>query len=174
MAIDINIDIRERRSAARNAYSACAGAVTRFAGSPTATVLAFGIVGGWATYGVLHHFPDRWVSALGVVTGSITFIKVFLIQHAARRDARAAQLKLDAILRAIDARPDLVNLEQQPLCEQERIERDLLGDLRPDDDGACAEPACGSSGGSNGGLVDGFPGRPGGPRRDGRGLSPVS
>lgn len=59
-------------------------------------------------------------------------------------------MKLDAILRAIDARPDLVNLEQQPLCEQERIERDLLGDLRPDDDAACAEPAAGSAGSSAG------------------------
>jgi low affinity Fe/Cu permease len=138
--MDIDIDIEQRRSAARNAYSACAGAVTRFAGSPTATVLAFGIVGGWAAYGLLHHFPDRWVSALGVVTGSVTFIKVFLIQHAARRDARALQLKLDAILRAIDARPELVNVEHRPLCEQERIERDLLGDLRAERAGPCAEP----------------------------------
>jgi low affinity Fe/Cu permease len=134
----IDIDLRERRSAARNAYSAYANAVTRFAGSPTATVLAFGLVAFWFGYGALHHFPDRWMGVLGVVTGSITFVKVFLIQHAARRNARAVQLKLDAILAAIDARRDLVNVESRPLCEQEQIEEELLTDLR---DNLAAEAA---------------------------------
>jgi low affinity Fe/Cu permease len=54
-------------------------------------------------------------------TTIVTFLMVFLIQSSQNRDARAIQLKLDELLRAVGkARNDLVDLEN---CTDEELDR---------------------------------------------------
>jgi low affinity Fe/Cu permease len=54
-------------------------------------------------------------------TTIVTFLMVFLIQNSQNRDARAIQLKLDELLRAVtQARTDLVDLEN---CSDEELDQ---------------------------------------------------
>jgi low affinity Fe/Cu permease len=51
----------------------------------------------------------------------VTFLMVFLIQNTQNRDAKATQLKLDEIIRAVGpARNELVNLEN---CSEEDLKK---------------------------------------------------
>ena len=56
-------------------------------------------------------------------TTLVTFLMVFLIQNTQNRDAKATQLKLDELIRAIaDARNQFIGAELEP---EERIEREM-------------------------------------------------
>lgn len=81
-------------------------------GSSRAFVVALVLVVGWAVTGPLFAYSDAWQLAINSITSIVTFLMVFLIQHAQARDTRAMQLKLDELLRAVSqARTHLVNLE---------------------------------------------------------------
>ena len=77
----------------------------------------------WTAVGILAGFNQRWLDLLYAVTGGITFVMVFLIQHATGVQTRAVLFKLDELIRATDgARNDVIAAEQRPLHEQERLE----------------------------------------------------
>ncbi len=62
--------------------------------------------------GPTFHFSDTWQLIINTGTTIVTFLMVFLIQNTQNRDAKAFQLKLDEIIRALkDARNELVDLE---------------------------------------------------------------
>lgn len=83
-------------------------------GSPWAFLIACALIFLWALTGPFFGFSDTWQIVINTVTTIITFLMVFLIQHAQNHDARAMQLKLDELLRAIEAaRTGLVDLEEQ-------------------------------------------------------------
>src|SRR5437588_10951204 len=66
----------------------------------------------WLLTGPTFHFSDTWQLIINTGTTIITFLMVFLIQNTQNRDAKATQLKLDEIIRAVrGARNELVNLE---------------------------------------------------------------
>jgi len=52
--------------------------------------------------GLAKGFPDWWQTTLYVVTGSVTFVMVFVIQHTQQRQTAATQRKLDELLRSSD------------------------------------------------------------------------
>jgi len=56
----------------------------------------------WAITGPAFHYPDMWQLVLNTGTTIVTFLMVFLIQNTQNRDARAINLKLDELIRAID------------------------------------------------------------------------
>ena len=90
-------------------------------GSPTAFILALGVIIAWAVTGPLFHFSDTWQLVINTGTTIVTFLMVFLIQNTQNRDARAIQLKLDELLRAVrQARTELVDLEN---CDDEQLDR---------------------------------------------------
>jgi low affinity Fe/Cu permease len=67
----------------------------------------------WAASGPVFHYGDSWQLTINTGTTIITFLMVFLIQNTQNRDARANQLKLDELLRAIEAaRTSLVNVDE--------------------------------------------------------------
>src|SRR5690606_23351406 len=81
-------------------------------GSSWTFILAVIIVLVWAVSGPLFHFSDTWQLLINTGTTIITFLMVFLIQHAQNRDAECTQLKLDELIRAVKgARTMMIRLE---------------------------------------------------------------
>ncbi len=82
-------------------------------GTAYAFVLAVVAVVAWAMCGPAFHYNDSWQLTINTGTTIITFLMVFLIQNTQNREARANQLKLDELLRAIEsARTSLVNVDE--------------------------------------------------------------
>jgi len=66
----------------------------------------------WAVTGPIFKFSDTWQLVINTGTTIITFLMVFLIQNTQNRDARAINLKLNELIRAIDkARDQMIDIE---------------------------------------------------------------
>jgi low affinity Fe/Cu permease len=101
------------RRAATAWFSHVAGSTATAMGTPWAFLIAAGVVLGWALSGPLFHFSDTWQLVINTGTTIVTFLMVFLIQNTQNRDARALHLKLDELLRAVEAaRTDLIDIEE--------------------------------------------------------------
>ncbi len=67
----------------------------------------------WGLTGPTFHYSDTWQLIINTGTTIVTFLMVFLIQNTQNRDAKAAHLKLDEIIRAPKgARNELIDLEK--------------------------------------------------------------
>jgi low affinity Fe/Cu permease len=109
--------------------SAAARIVVVGVGSTTTAVLAVLLLALWTVVGLTAGFRQHWLDLLYTVTGGITFIMVFLIQHTTGVQTRAVLLKLDELIRATaGARNDVIAAEQRSLHEQERLEERVTAD----------------------------------------------
>ena len=105
-------------------FTRFAGGAADLAGSPWAFVLATLTVVIWVALGPSFHYSDAWQLVVNSWTNIATFLMVFLIQHAQNRDAKAINLKLDEVIRAIDpANDELIDVEKLSDEELERLER---------------------------------------------------
>jgi low affinity Fe/Cu permease len=78
----------------------------------------------WILTGPTFHFSDTWQLIINTATTVITFLMVFLIQNTQNRDAKAMQLKLDELIRAVKgARNQLVDLEDLSDEELKKLEK---------------------------------------------------
>jgi low affinity Fe/Cu permease len=108
-------------------------------GSPWMFFFAVGCVLAWAVTGPAFGYSDSWQLIINTGTTILTFLMVFLIQNTQNRDAKAIQLKLDELIRAVEgARTKLVHLEDMTddelgdLQEQfKRLHERLAGDDEP-------------------------------------------
>jgi len=92
-------------------------------GSPWMFFFALVIVLAWAVTGPYFDYSDSWQLVINTGTTILTFLMVFLIQNTQNRDAKAIQLKLDELIRAVEgARTKLVRLED--------MSDDELGELQ--------------------------------------------
>ena len=67
----------------------------------------------WGLTGPAFHYSDTWQLIINTGTTIVTFLMVFLIQNTQNRDAKAAHLKLDVLIRALkNARNELIDLEK--------------------------------------------------------------
>jgi low affinity Fe/Cu permease len=99
-------------------------------GAPSTFFIAVAVVIIWATTGPIFHFSDTWQLVINTGTTIVTFLMVFLIQNTQNRDAKAMQLKLDEVIRALShARNELVDLENQPDEQIEELKREF-GEIR--------------------------------------------
>jgi len=80
----------------------------------------------WGALGPRYGYSDTWQLVINTATTIITFLMVFVIQNTQSRDAKAIQLKLDELIRAVEgARTGLVRLEEQ----SDEDLRSLTGDF---------------------------------------------
>jgi low affinity Fe/Cu permease len=128
----------------RDGFRRLAGTITAAVGTPWALLLAIGIVVAWALSGPIFAFSDTWQLAINTGTTVVTFLMVFVIQAGQNREARATQLKLDELIRAMKgARNELIDVEdasdevvelhqrhfQQLLDAAEASDPDVLNDV---------------------------------------------
>jgi len=104
-------------------FNAIADRLTRALGSMQALVGSVVLVVVWALTGPIFRFSDTWQLFINTSTTVITFWMVFVIQNSANREAKATQLKLDELIRALaDARNDFIALDRAP--ENVLVERE--------------------------------------------------
>ena len=112
-------------------FNAIADRFTRALGSIQALLGSVLLVVVWAVTGPIFNFSDTWQLFINTTTTVITFWMVFVIQNSANREAKATQLKLDELIRAVgDARNDFIALDRAP--EELLVEREKeLNDISP-------------------------------------------
>jgi low affinity Fe/Cu permease len=89
-----------------DAFGKFASTTSGWLGSKWAFVAAIVVIVVWAGTGPLFHFSDTWQLVINTGTTIVTFLMVFLIQNTQNRDARAINLKLNELIRSIDAAGD--------------------------------------------------------------------
>lgn len=80
----------------------------------------------WAASGPFFGFSDTWQLVINTSTTVLTFLMVFLIQNTQNRESRATQLKLDELIRVIDAASNrLIDVEEDSDDELDQIANDF-------------------------------------------------
>jgi low affinity Fe/Cu permease len=73
--------------------------------------------------GPIFHYSDTWQLVINTGTTIVTFLMVFLIQNTQNRDARAINLKLNELIRAIDkARDNMIDIENLSDLELDELQ----------------------------------------------------
>jgi len=83
-------------------FAAIAAKTSEATGSFWAFSIAALIIVVWAATGPLFHFSDTWQLVINTGTTIVTFLMVFVIQHAQNRDTRAMHLKLNELIAAVE------------------------------------------------------------------------
>ena len=110
----------KRREESRDFFCVASDAFRIFArrssavlGSAWAFGVAILVIVIWGLTGPAFHYSNTWQLIINTGTTIVTFLMVFLIQNTQNRDAKAAHLKLDEIIRAVEgARNELIDLEK--------------------------------------------------------------
>jgi low affinity Fe/Cu permease len=110
----------KRREESRDFFCVASDAFRIFArrsstvlGSAWAFGIAILVIVIWGLTGPAFHYSNTWQLIINTGTTIVTFLMVFLIQNTQNRDAKAAHLKLDEIIRALEgARNELIDLEK--------------------------------------------------------------
>jgi low affinity Fe/Cu permease len=94
--------------------------VTRLAGRPGASIIAFGVIVIWACTGPVFTFSNTWQLIINTGTTIITFLMVFIIQQSQNKDTMAIQLKLNELIACSEkASNRLIDIED--LTEEELV-----------------------------------------------------
>ena len=113
-------------------------------GSKWAFVAAGLIIVTWALTGPVFHYSDTWQLIINTGTTIVTFLMVFLIQNTQNRDARAINLKLNELIRAIDAaRDQMIDIESLSDLELQEIHaryEKIKADSAPDPNNPARKP----------------------------------
>jgi low affinity Fe/Cu permease len=126
----------KRTGGVGHAFTKAANKVSEAAGNHWTFVLMGLLIAAWAFSGPVFGFSDSWQLVANTGTTIITFLMVFIIQNTQNRDAKAMQLKLDELLRAVPkARKVFMDVEDEDLTEIAR-EKEIVDqdDPYPPDD----------------------------------------
>lgn len=95
-------------------------------GSHWSFIISLALCVVWAAVGPFFGYSDSWQLVINTGTTVLTFLAVFLIQNTANRAALATELKLDELIRAVDAaRNRFVNLEEWSDEQLEALQREF-------------------------------------------------
>ena len=92
--------------------------VTRLAGRPVTSIIAFLLVLIWGLTGPLFGYSDTWQLVINTSTTIITFLMVFIIQQSQNKDTMAIQLKLNELI-ACNQKASNRLIEIEDLTEEE-------------------------------------------------------
>jgi|KBSMisStandDraft_5_1062788.scaffolds.fasta_scaffold112989_1 low affinity Fe/Cu permease len=106
-----------------DAFGKFAASASGWLGSKWAFAGAGIVIVIWAVVGPVFHFSDTWQLVINTGTTIVTFLMVFLIQNTQNRDARAINLKLNELIRAIDkARDQMIDIENLSDLELDELQ----------------------------------------------------
>src|SRR5947209_14638908 len=133
MTVDTQKEKLKQREESRDFFCLVSDAFRIFArrssivlGSAWAFASAILIIVVWALTGPTFHYSNTWQLIINTGTTIVTFLMVFLIQNTQNRDAKAAHLKLDEVIRALKgARNHLVDLEELSDDELKKLEAEF-------------------------------------------------
>jgi low affinity Fe/Cu permease len=83
-------------------FANLAGKISQATGSFWTFSIALLVVLVWAATGPLFHYSETWQLVINTGTTIVTFLMVFVIQHAQNKDMRAVQLKLNELIAAVE------------------------------------------------------------------------
>jgi len=86
----------------KEGFAKVATRVANATGSVWAFSSALTIVLVWAATGPIFHYSETWQLVINTGTTIITFLMVFVIQHAQNKDMRALHLKLNELIAATE------------------------------------------------------------------------
>jgi low affinity Fe/Cu permease len=110
----------------RDTFLHLAARVTNAAGSPFALLLAAVVIVTWLITGPLFGFSDTWQLVINTATTIVTFLMVFVIQATTNREAKATQIKLDELIRAMHgARNAIIATDLIPEDEVDALQREF-------------------------------------------------
>jgi low affinity Fe/Cu permease len=106
---------RENKTEMSEAFRRFARCVDALTAHPVATAIASALIVAWAVSGRYFHFSDTWQLVANTVSSLVTFLMVFIIANAQKRDTNALNLKLDILIAAhSDLGARAVGLESAP------------------------------------------------------------
>lgn len=115
-------DKRGLRETVEDGFAALAASVSAATGSFWAFAVAIGVVAAWALTGPIFHYSNDWQLVINTGTTIVTFLMVFVIQHAQNKDTRAIQLKLNELIAAIEGASNrLIDVEDLSDRELEHL-----------------------------------------------------
>ena len=103
-------------------FGRMAQSTSRLAGHPVAFIAAAASLMVWGVLGPLYHYSDTWQLVANTATSLITFLMVFIIQNSQNRDTKAIHLKLDEVIRSINAaHNEMIDIEKLSGKELEEL-----------------------------------------------------
>lgn len=101
-------------------------AVDSWCAHPIAAATVFALVVVWLLLGPRTHFSDAWQFVMNTTSSTVTFLMVFVIANAQKRDTDALLLKLDLLI-AADPRTKstAVEIESQPEHVAEEVRKEI-------------------------------------------------
>jgi low affinity Fe/Cu permease len=104
-------------------FARFAAAASTWLGSKWAFSWAVLVIVVWGASGFVFHYSDTWQLVINTGTTIVTFLMVFLIQNTQNRDARAINLKLNELIRALDkARDQMIDIENLSDVELDELQ----------------------------------------------------
>jgi len=107
-----------------NIFDRIAKRIAHLMGQPAIFAAACLVIVVWGALGPVLGYSDSWQLVINTSTTIVTFLMVFLIQNTQNRDSEALHLKIDELLRALDAADTrLVDLEERSEQELEQLHK---------------------------------------------------
>jgi low affinity Fe/Cu permease len=103
-------------------FAKLAGKISQATGSFWTFSVALAVVLIWAATGPLFDYSANWQLVINTSTTIVTFLMVFVIQHAQNKDMRAVQLKLNELIAAVEGASNrLIDVEDLSDRELEHL-----------------------------------------------------
>jgi low affinity Fe/Cu permease len=102
----------------RGRFERFSAKATKWTGSVWAFGIALAVILAWGVTGPIFGFSNTWQLVINSVTTIVTFLMVFLIQHAQNKDTQAMELKLNEIVAALEGASNRL-IDVEALSEKE-------------------------------------------------------
>lgn len=116
--------MKEKENHSMSCFERFAKPVSDHVGKAWVFLFAFSFVAFWLFSGPFFDFSDTWQLIINSVSSAVTFLMVFIIQHTQNRETKILNLKLDEIIKAIQAADNkTLNLAQLSNEDLKKIEK---------------------------------------------------